>query len=579
MKKHPFALGFTAALVALLAIGAAYVGPWAPSPFSQRISTNTTATAWRTALSVTNATGLEATAVNLTTVSNTVTTHDNVLATNTALLAGTNALTGTNRFTGTVLITNAASTISGNGAGLTNLAAGNIASGTLANARTTATDANTASAIVARDASGNFTAGTITAATFSGSGASLTSLPAGQLTGSIADARLSSNVPLKNSANVFSAVITNTSMFWFTNSGSGAQPGIGIYNANSSATNGAWVDTYFLNSSAKPAARFGGRQSATYGGDFAEFALWVASGSGFTGDPVVTWNYNGQMVTAGGVQVNGNALVAKASGSSDYIAMIYGNPASWGNAIYAQDSFGVKIRSGGNNVFALDYLGRLGANNQSPSAMLDTVAASASVAGVKVKLAASQTADALQIYNSSAAKILGIDANGVIVLPTNTSAPSTITGSGQIYSLQTAGTAEIFVKDGAGNATQISPHARGSLPPEGKSIDDGKHPFPIIVHHQNVYVGEEEWVNLTALAAAVEKLTGQKLSYKRKLADGLKANWEADQDRQQAVYFAERQRELEEANRWQSDTSDRKGTNAPAVRGPFVRMVKPDHVR
>jgi len=42
--------------------------------------------------------------------------------------------------------------------------ASNISSGTLANARTTATSANTASAIVARDASGNFTAGTITAA-------------------------------------------------------------------------------------------------------------------------------------------------------------------------------------------------------------------------------------------------------------------------------------------------------------------------------------------------------------------------------------------------------------------------------
>jgi len=42
--------------------------------------------------------------------------------------------------------------------------ASNISSGTLANARTTAASANTASAIVARDASGNFTAGTITAA-------------------------------------------------------------------------------------------------------------------------------------------------------------------------------------------------------------------------------------------------------------------------------------------------------------------------------------------------------------------------------------------------------------------------------
>jgi len=56
-------------------------------------------------------------------------------ATNLSLLNGTNVFTGTNRYTGTVVITNAASTISGNGAGITNIAAGNIASGSLSDAR------------------------------------------------------------------------------------------------------------------------------------------------------------------------------------------------------------------------------------------------------------------------------------------------------------------------------------------------------------------------------------------------------------------------------------------------------------
>jgi hypothetical protein len=49
-----------------------------------------------------------------------------------------------------------------------NHAATDITSGTLSNARTTATSANTASAIVARDASGNFSAGVITASSLSG---------------------------------------------------------------------------------------------------------------------------------------------------------------------------------------------------------------------------------------------------------------------------------------------------------------------------------------------------------------------------------------------------------------------------
>jgi hypothetical protein len=56
-----------------------------------------------------------------------------------------------------------------------------------------ATSANTAGAIVARDGSGNFSAGTITATTFSGSGASLTTLNASNLSsGTVGTARLAS---------------------------------------------------------------------------------------------------------------------------------------------------------------------------------------------------------------------------------------------------------------------------------------------------------------------------------------------------------------------------------------------------
>jgi hypothetical protein len=47
----------------------------------------------------------------------------------------------------------------------------------VSNSATTATSSNGANSIVARDASGNFTGATITATTFSGSGASLTSIP------------------------------------------------------------------------------------------------------------------------------------------------------------------------------------------------------------------------------------------------------------------------------------------------------------------------------------------------------------------------------------------------------------------
>ena len=80
--------------------------------------------------------------------------------------------------------------------------AANVATAVLnANA---ATSASTGSTIVKRDASGNFSAGTVTATGFSGNGASLTGLSAANVgSGTLADARLSGNVPLLNASNGF----------------------------------------------------------------------------------------------------------------------------------------------------------------------------------------------------------------------------------------------------------------------------------------------------------------------------------------------------------------------------------------
>ena len=74
--------------------------------------------------------------------------------------------------------------------------ADNISSGTLANARTTASSSNGASTIVARDASGNFSANTITAnvtGSISGSAASLTNAQNFQISGGVTAANVSFN--------------------------------------------------------------------------------------------------------------------------------------------------------------------------------------------------------------------------------------------------------------------------------------------------------------------------------------------------------------------------------------------------
>jgi hypothetical protein len=91
-----------------------------------------------------------------------------------------------------------ATTFTGNGALITALNGTAITTGTVANARTTAASANGASTIVARDASGNFAANVITATTFSGAvsgdGSALTNLNASAVTtGTLANARTSAS--------------------------------------------------------------------------------------------------------------------------------------------------------------------------------------------------------------------------------------------------------------------------------------------------------------------------------------------------------------------------------------------------
>ena len=75
----------------------------------------------------------------------------------------------------------------GNGSLLTNLNGSNVATGTIANARTTASSANGANLIVTRGAAGEFSAGAITATTFTGSGSGLTSIPNSATTASSAN--------------------------------------------------------------------------------------------------------------------------------------------------------------------------------------------------------------------------------------------------------------------------------------------------------------------------------------------------------------------------------------------------------
>ena len=123
---------------------------------------------------------------------------------------GTSYHKGLETFSGGIAVNNSnlsvtgLGVISGNGSEVSNLNASNITDGTIGNLHTTGTSSNVANTLVLRDGLGNFSAGTMTG-TFSGSGASLTGLPASSIsTGTLNDSRLSLNIPRQNTANVFS---------------------------------------------------------------------------------------------------------------------------------------------------------------------------------------------------------------------------------------------------------------------------------------------------------------------------------------------------------------------------------------
>jgi hypothetical protein len=84
--------------------------------------------------------------------------------------------------TNTVAFTNVTSDLfTGNASAISAINASNISSGTISNARTTASDANGASTIVSRDANGSFTANVGTFTSISGNGVSLTAINASNI--------------------------------------------------------------------------------------------------------------------------------------------------------------------------------------------------------------------------------------------------------------------------------------------------------------------------------------------------------------------------------------------------------------
>ena len=148
--------------------------------------------------------------------------------------SGSFSVNGTLNATTVTATTGTFTNVSGNGIALTAINASNITSGTLVNARTTASDANGASTIVARDANGSFAGNVITATTgtftsVSGNGVALTAINASNVSsGTLVVARggtgqvslTANNVILGNGTSAVQVVAPGTSGNVLTSDGS-----------------------------------------------------------------------------------------------------------------------------------------------------------------------------------------------------------------------------------------------------------------------------------------------------------------------------------------------------------------------
>lgn len=103
--------------------------------------------------------------------------------------------------------------------------------------------------------------------------------------------------------------------------------------------------------------------------------------------------------------------------------------------------------------------------------------------------------------------------------------PSAVSGHVLLHGANLSSVIELRVLDSAGNGTYLSPHASDS--PIANIDDDIVDMVPIVIRHENDYLGNVEWVHLSAMARALEDLTGKKFTHMQK---GKKQKWDREDE-------------------------------------------------
>ena len=203
--------------------------------------------------------------------------------------------------------------ISGNGVALTAINASNITSGTLDNARTTGNTANSASTIVLRDASGNFGSNVITASLFSGDGSGINAINASNISsGTIANARTTasssngaSTIVQRDSGGNFSANTVTAAIIGDLSGGS---------NINASNISSGTIGNAFTTANSSNGASTIVLRDA--GGAFAAGAI---TGTSFSGNGASITAINASAITSGTID-NARTTASSSNGASTIVA-------------------------------------------------------------------------------------------------------------------------------------------------------------------------------------------------------------------------------------------------------------------
>lgn len=236
--------------------------------------------------------------------------------------------------------------ITANAAGLTDINASNISSGTISNARTTGSTANSASTLVLRDSNGNFGSNVITASLFSGDGSGINAINASNISsGTIANARTTAA-----SANGASTIVQrdsggNFSANTITANISGDISGGTNINA-SNITSGTIGNAFTTANSSNGASTIVLRDA---GGAFAAGAI---TGTSFTGNGSALTAINASSITTGTLD-NARTTAASANGANTIVVRDAGGNFS-ANTVTATNGSFTNVSGNGSTLTAIN---------------------------------------------------------------------------------------------------------------------------------------------------------------------------------------------------------------------------------